>query len=279
MRGMFGLVLVAGIGLAGSAVYMAKGYIGQTQSALEQQQQMLARLGPITQVYVMKTQKNYGDPLTIDDVELVYWPKNSLPEGAFADPAVLFPPGTNQERYVLRTVEKFEPVLAVKITRPGEPPGLTGQLGKGMRAFAIKVDAVSGVSGWVQPGDFVDITWTGSIGGMNSELTRLIESSTKVIAVDQQAGASSSATLARTVIVAATPSQVARLTQAQATGRLTLSLVGAAADAVNELVEVDSKSLLGIAEQEAVVQQEEKRCTIIQTKGGERLQVEIPCTN
>lgn len=279
MRGMFGLVLVAGIGLAGSAVYMAKGYIGQTQSALEQQQQMLARLGPITQVYVMKSQKNYGDPLTIDDVELVYWPKNSLPEGAFADPAVLFPPGTNQERYVLRTVEKFEPVLAVKITRPGEPPGLTGQLGKGMRAFAIKVDAVSGVSGWVQPGDFVDITWTGSIGGMNSELTRLIESSTKVIAVDQQAGASSSATLARTVIVAATPSQVARLTQAQATGRLTLSLVGAAADAVNELVEVDSKSLLGIAEQEAVVQQEEKRCTIIQTKGGERLQVEIPCTN
>lgn len=279
MRGMFGLVLVAGIGLAGAAVYMAKGYIGQTQSALEQQQQMLAKLGPITQVYVLKDQKNYGDPLTIDDVELVYWPKNSLPEGSFNDAAVLFPPGTNQERYVLRTVEKFEPVLAVKITNPGEPPGLTGQLGKGMRAFAIKVDAVSGVSGWVQPGDYVDITWTGTALATGSEFTRLIESSTRVIAVDQQAGASSSATVARTVIVAATPEQVARLAQAQATGRLTLSLVGASADDVAEMVEVDSKSLLGIEEQEVAIQEEVKRCTIRQTKGGERIEVEIPCTN
>ncbi len=279
MRGMFGLVLVAGIGLAGSAVYLAKGYIGQTQSALAQQQQMLAKLGPITQVYVMKDQKNYGEPLTIEDVELVYWPKNSLPEGAFSDAAVLFPPGTNQERYVLRTVEKFEPVLPVKITKPGEPPGLTGQLGKGMRAFAVKVDAVSGVSGWVQPGDFVDITWTGSVNGMGGDLTRLIESSTKVIAVDQQAGASSSATVARTVIVAATPSQVARLTQAQATGRLTLSLVGASADEIDGLVEVDQNSLLGITQEAVVVTEEAKRCTIFQTKGGERVEIEIPCTN
>lgn len=279
MRSMFGLVLVAGVGLAGTAVYLAKGYIGQTQSALEQQQQMLAKLGPITQVYVLKEPKNYGDPLTIDDVELTYWPKNSLPEGAFSDAAVLFPPGTNQERYVLRPVEKFEPVLAVKITNPGEPPGLTGQLGKGMRAFAVKVDAVSGVSGWVQPGDFVDINWTGTVSGMSSELTRLIESSVKVIAVDQQAGASSSATLARTVIIAATPAEVARLTQAQATGRLTLSLVGANADEVDGLVEVDSNSLLGIQEQEVAIKEEAKRCTITQTKGGERVQVEIPCTN
>lgn len=279
MRGMFGLVLVAGIGLAGAAVYMAKGYIGQTQTALQQQQQMLAKLGPITQVYVLKDQKNYGEPLTAEDVELVYWPKNSVPEGAFADPAVLFPPGTNQERYILRTMEKFEPVLQVKITKPGEPPGLTGQLAKGMRAFAIKVDAVSGVSGWVQPGDFVDITWTGSATGMEGEFTRLIESSAAVIAVDQQAGAQSSATVARTVIVAATPEQVARLAQAQATGRLTLSLVGASPDEIDGMVEVNQKSLLGIKDQEVVVQQEQKRCTIKQTKGGERVEVEIPCTN
>lgn len=276
---MFGLVLVAGVGLAGAAVYMAQGYIGQTQTELQRQQQMLAQLGPITQVYVVKSNKNYGEPLTINDVELVYWPKNSLPEGVFSTPEALFPPGDNQERYILRQVDKMEPVLASKVTKPGEPPGLTGQLGKGMRAFAIKVDAVSGVSGWVQPGDFVDITWTGNVRGMDGELTRLIESSARVIAVDQQAGASSSATLARTVIVAATPDQVARLAQAQATGRLTLSLVGASADQIDGLIEVNSKSLLGIVEQEVVVQQQEKRCSIIQTKGGERVEVEIPCTN
>ena len=49
-------------------------------------------------------------------------------------------------------------VLATKVTEPGEPAGLTGALDKGMRAFAIKVEAAD----FLQPGDRVDIYWTGS---------------------------------------------------------------------------------------------------------------------
>ena len=280
MRGMFGLVLVAGIGLAGSAVYLAKGYIGKTQSALEQQQELMAKLGPITQLYVLKAAKNYGDPLTKEDVQLVYWPTNSLPEGAFSAEEVLFPPGNKQERFVLRQMEISEPVLTVKITKPGDPPGLTGQLDKGMRAFAIKVNVESGVAGFLQPGDFIDIYWTGSVDGTNGDLTRLIESSTKIIAVDQQAGASSGTTVARTVTVAATPEQVARLAQAQATGRLALSLVGNAdEEAVAGLVEVDSNALLGIKAQEIVKVEQEKVCTIRKRSAGEVVEIPIPCTN
>lgn len=279
MRAMFGLVLVAGIGLAGTAVYLAKGFIGQTQSALEEQKQLMAKLGPITQVYVLKTPKNYGDALTKDDVQLVYWPKNSLPEGSFDQEELLFPPGNNQERFVLRQMEPSEPVLEVKVTKPGDPPGLTGQLAKGMRAFAIKVNVESGVAGFLQPGDHIDIYWTGSVNGLEGDLTRLIESSTRIIAVDQQAGATSGTTVARTVTVAATPEQVARLAQAQATGRLALSLVGSADEAIDGLVEVDSRALLGIQEQEVVKVEQEKVCSITTRKGGEVQQIPIPCTN
>lgn len=279
MRGMTGLVLIAGVGLAGSAVYMAKGYIGKTQSALEQQQQMMAKIGPITQVYVLKDAKNYGDPLTKDDVELVYWPKNSLPEGSFLEEAVLFPPGTNQERFVLRQMEKMEPVLAVKITKPGDPPGLAGQLEKGMRAFAIKVDVQTGVSGFLQPGDNIDIYWTGSANGMGGDITRLIENKTKIIAVDQQAGASSGATVARTITVAVTPEQVARLAQAQATGRLTLSLVGQNDEELAGEIQVTPNDISGAKPEEVVKVEERKRCTIRTNKGGATEEVEIPCTN
>lgn len=279
MRGMFGLVLVAGVALAGSAVYLAKGYIGQTQSELQQERQLRAQVGPIVQVYVVNKNKNYGEALAPEDVQLVYWPQNSLPEGVFTDEAQLFPTGTKDSRYILRQMDKFEPLLVSKVTNPGEPAGLTGQIAKGMRAFAIKVDVASGVSGFVQPGDRVDVYWTGAVDGLGSELTKSIESSIRIIAVDQQADASAGAVVARTVTVAATPAQVARLAQAQATGRLALSLVGSGDDTVTEAIQVNSRELLNIQQQEVVQVEAEKVCTVIQRNGSERVEVPIPCTN
>jgi pilus assembly protein CpaB len=279
MRGMFGLVLVAGVALAGSAVYMAKGFIGHTQSQLEQERQLREKIGPIVQVYVVKKTKNYGEELKEEDVALVYWPKNSLPDGVFTDAAMLFPTGIKENRFILRQMDKFEPVLATKVTEPGQAAGLTGQIAKGMRAFAIKVDVASGVSGFVQPGDHVDVYWTGAVDGTGGELTRLIESSTRIIAVDQQADAMAGAMVARTVTVAATPEQVARLAQAQATGRLALSLVGSGDDQITDTIEVNSSALLNLKEQEVVQVEAEKVCTIIQRNGSERVEIPIPCTN
>jgi len=177
-------------------------------------------------------------------------------------------------------MEKFEPVLGVKVTEPGQPAGLTGQLARGMRAFAVKVDVASGVSGFVQPGDHVDIYWTGASAGVEGEMTRLIESGVKIIAVDQTAdGGAGGATVARTVTVAASPEEVARLAQAQATGRLALSLVGSGDTTENGMIEVNSKGLLGIADAQVVAVEEEKVCTVRTRKGADVLETAIPCTN
>jgi len=277
---IFGLVLVVGLALAGFAVYMAQGYISQTQTALQQEKALRAKTGPLVEVYVVNKPKNYGEVLTKDDVQLIYWPENALPETIFRNEAGLFPDGGKEPRYVLRQMEKFEPVLAVKVTEPGEPAGLTGQLAKGMRGFAVKVDVASGVSGFVQPGDQVDIYWTGTQSGTGGDITRLIESGVKIIAVDQTAdGGAGGAMVARTVTVAATPEQVARLAQAQATGRLALSLVGSGDDTENGFIEVDSKGLLGIEDAQIVAVEEEKVCTVRTRKGADVLEMPIPCTN
>lgn len=287
MRAVFGLVLIVGVALAGGAVLMAKNYIEQHQAALARERANGQGSVPTVPVFVAAEQLVYGQRLTKDKVRLINWPQNALPEGVFTDGAVLFPSDTDKDaRFVLRTMEANEPLLTVKITEPGQDAGITSRLEKGMRAFAIRVDVASGVSGFLRPGDHVDVYWSGKPPSgrrddQRGEVTRLIQTNIELIAVDQSAGTGSAeATIARTVTVTARPEQVAALAQAQSTGRLSLALVGTEDDTVASLVEVDQRTLLGIAEVEAPVRAEEERiCTIRNRRGAEVVEIPIPCTD
>lgn len=288
MRVVFGLVLILGLGLAGFAVYMAKTYIQSYQAQLELERNNRGPAIDLVDVYVATEKLEYGQRLLKKHVEKIAFPKSSLPEGVFKTEEDLFPEGESKPRTVLRSIEAREAVLAVKVTGPGEEAGITSQLQRGMRAFAIKVDVSSGVSGFLRPGDRVDVYWTGQVDidngerrGAMSEVTKLIETGVRLIAVDQVAnGDTTEAIIARTVTVSVRPHQVAALAQAQSTGRLSLSLVGAEDDSVAEAIEVDQRSLLGIAELE--IPQEAPReeiCTIKTRRGGEVISTPIPCTN
>ena len=109
------------------------------------------------------------------------------------------------------------------------------------------------------------------------------ETGVKLIAVDQSAyGDKTATTIARTVTVSAKPQQVAALAQAQSTGRLSLALVGSGDTSEVGPVEVDQMSLLGLEapEEEKIVEVEkEEVCTIRTRKGGEMIEIPIPCTN
>ncbi|OIQ74866.1 hypothetical protein GALL_434750 [mine drainage metagenome] len=215
---------------------------------------------------------------------MIAWPKDALPKTAFTDPAVLFPAGDNKARIVLRATDQFEPILSSAVTKPGEDAGITTLLAKGMRAFAIRVDVASGVSGFLRPSDHVDIYWTGNGGGATGDVTRLIEPGVNVIAVDQTSSNSQTTAtiIARTITVEATPQQVATLAQAQATGKLSMSLVGNNDSSVASAVEVDSNRLLGIqakAIAPAAAVEAPKVCTIRQRNGDKVTEVPIPCTN
>jgi pilus assembly protein CpaB len=288
MRTVFGLVLIVGLGLAGLAVYMARNYISAYQFALAKERANSARIVETTEVAVATRALKYGDVLKKDDVELVQFPTKSLPEGVFTDLATLFPEGESPEdtrRIILRAIEPKEAVLAVKMTNPGQSGGITTQLEEGMRAFAIRVDVTSGVSGFLRPGDRVDVFWTGRVRGPNGamdEVTKLIGRNVRLIAVDQIADSGSTGTMiARTVTVASLPEDVARLAQAQSTGRLSLALVGATDTTLAGAVEVDQDSLLGIQvasqEVERVPEPQEKVCTIKTRRGAQVVEIPIPC--
>ena len=284
MRAVFALVLIVGMGLAGVAVYMIQGYMADLEGALQNERAFNAKAGKLVEVFVFAKPKKYGEPLAEDDVVAIYWPEKNLPETIYRDKAALFPENAPGPRYIMRTTEAYEPVLASRVTEPGQLSNLTTKLEKGKRAFAIKVGTNSGISNFVKPDDYIDILWSGNVSGVEGGITRQIESAILVIAVDNaiNEGQVSSDTVAQTVTVAATPEQVARLAQAQATGKLTLSLAANASEVVEGTVETDTNTMLGIEEvvvAPEVVVQEKKKCFAKQRSGGQVVEtdVEIPC--
>lgn len=290
MRMVFGLVLIVGLGLAGFAVYMAKDFISSSQAEANRLQAIADSMVETVSVFVVKRQIKYGERLSKEDVQLIQWPINSLPEGIYTFPAAetedgepgedLFPKGSDRVRSVLRTMELNEPVLAIKVTAPGRDAGITSRLTTGMRAFTIKVDASSGVSGFLRPGHQVDVYWTGSPPNADIEgnITKLIETGMRLIAIDQSANDDiGDATVARTVTVEATPQQVASLAQAQGSGRLSLSLLGTGDASEVGAIEITQNDLLGIQAQTVVAEEEERLCYSSERREGERVKIEIPC--
>lgn len=290
MRLVFGLVLLLGIGLAGFAVYMAQDYIAQAQADRDRLAAEQANAPKLVDVVVANKPLKYGDRFTRADLEVIKVQEGKVPEGAFSvvvaqqggDPAIVpvFFEGETRPRAALRSYEPFEPILGKKITEPGVDAGINANLTNGMRAFAINVDVTSGVSGFLRPGDRVDVYWGGQINGQDT--SKLIEEAVRLIAIDQSADAdrSEETAIARTVTIEGTPQQVAALALAQQTGRLTLSLVGSNDTGEVGALSVDRNTLLGITQEVAApVAAPEKVCTIRTNKGGESVETVIPCAD
>ena len=290
MRAVFGLVMIVGMGLAGFAVYMVNGYVSEMQVALDIERQRAAEAVPTVAVYAVTRQMKYGETLTSEDVVLIQYAEPHLPEGVFRTEEALFPEGDEELRVVTRAMEINEPVLAVKVTEPGDIAGITSLLSVGMRAFTISVDVQSGVSGFLRPGDRVDVYWSGNLqtaGGENANITQLILASVELIAIDQTSEANrSDAAIARTVTVQVSPANVAALAQASATGKLSLALVGAGDTETIASIAIDQKTLLGVVEapelvvQAPVIVEVVEKCFVKQRDAnGARVNtdIEIPC--
>lgn len=291
MKGVFGLVLVAGLGLAGTSVWMVRGHFEEQSRILAAQRAAIAAVTPTVEVYAVTRAIGYGERITPEDVQLIEYAEPFLPEGVFRTEEELFPEGTEELRTVLRPMEPNEPVLAIKVTGPGEDAGITSRLAAGMRAFTISVDATTGVSGFLRPGDRVDVYWSGEVseGGQPSrQVTQLIESGLTIVGIDQSADDTVTASQpADTVTVQVSPQQVANLAQAQSTGSLSLSLVGHDDDTTASAIEVDQMSLLGLEPPpvevaEVVVEPEPpppppRVCTVRTRRGAEVVETPVDC--
>ena len=129
-----------------------------------------------------------------------------------------------------------EPIITTKIVKPGERGFLAAVLHRGMRAVSVPVDATADVSGFVLPGDRVDLLVTlplpqdgGGAAGNPHRAAETVLRNLRVIAVDQQPDNKGQPVLARTVTFEVTPKESEIVAVAGDIGKLSLSLCSLAA--------------------------------------------------
>jgi pilus assembly protein CpaB len=200
------------------AVYLANAYIGRTD------QKVAALQTGTTKVAVAAIPLDYGTELTPDKVKFVDYPSSSLPVGIFSNYNQLAP--TGKKRVVLRPIAVNEPIMATKLAGEGLGPSISYLLPDGMRAAAVRINDVSGVAGFIQPMDTVDVLITRSLpGAENRQVTDVLLQAVKVIAIDQNAqGADGKPIVAKTATLEVNPTDAQKLALAQQVGQLSLVL-------------------------------------------------------
>ena len=182
--------------------------------------------GPKTvRLLVAKQALSYGATIQRRNLQWVEWPKSAVPPGSFTSVEALLGEKRDQRRIVLRSIEPGELVLEGKITKFSESPRMSMNLGAGMRAVTISIDAVSGVAGYIAVGDRVDILLTRTQQGQL--VSSVILQDITVIAVDRRANSETiRARLGNTVTVEVDTAQAQKLALARQVGKLSLALRG-----------------------------------------------------
>jgi len=212
---MIALGIAIALGLF--AVYIANIYIGGRQKQVE--------LGGTTKVAVAALPMGYGTELTPDKVRFVDYPNASIPPGSFTNAVQLMPAG--QKRFALLPMGVNEPILAAKISAPGVGASIAALLPDGMRAATVRIDDVSGVAGFIQPNDSVDVLITRQIQGAQTaaQVTDVLLQNARVIAIDQEAkNSDGTPKVARTATLQVTPLDAQKLALGQQSGSLSLVL-------------------------------------------------------
>jgi pilus assembly protein CpaB len=210
------IALAGAIVLGLVAVFIANSYLNHAQQKAYQ--------GATTKVAVAAAPLAYGTEITPDKVRFVDYPNTSIPPGAFTDPKQIISP--NAQRVALMPIAVNEPILTDKISGVGQGASIAALLPAGMRAASVRINDVSGVAGFIQPNDSVDVLITRQLPGEgNTQVTDVLLQNIRVIAIDQQAkNSDGTPKVARTATLQVSPIDAQKLALAQQVGDLSLVL-------------------------------------------------------
>ena len=278
MRAVFGLVLLLGMGLAGFAVYMVNQYLDTQSVALERERQRSANVVATVDIYSPSRDMTYGELLTAEDVKVIKYARDYLPEGVFLTEEDLFPEGLNVPRVVKIPIRVNEPILAAKVTAAGAPQGITALLDPGMRAFPLPDQMTVAFRGELRNSDVIDLYWVGSVGG-GRDISRLVKSRLEIIAIEEPDENGNGG--GRGVVVQVSQADFADLQVLRSAGSLSLTPVGRSDfEESDTTIETNIQDVLGIEETVIIapeIIEEEAKCFVSQGFGINAVQIEIEC--
>ena len=203
------------------AVFLANTYF----SGFEEKEARAAKEEQMARIVVATQPLAFGAPLTTDNIKLVNWPQNSVPPGAFRE----IPAALRDGRVALRPIAVGEPILAERVSGADGRASISYNLPEDMRAVSIPVSAIAGVSGFVTPGDVVDVPLTRQIPGDGADdgdkMTDVIMENVQVLAIDQMANdKATNPKVGKTAVVMVDLFGAQKLVLARETGTLSLAL-------------------------------------------------------
>ena len=199
------IFLFVAIALAGAAFFVTMNLTKEepkTTQPIIAETKVVVKEVPTVDVFVARQDITIGTEVTRAMLDVQPWPKHLLlPDFVVVegDPSS----AGSIDKMVARTpFQKGEVVMRSKLANPKDPSFLAAALPKDMRAVTIQADPISGVSGFVFPGDRVDILITHQVNtgtqqqsdekgkasvSTGEPVTEVLLTNTKVLAVNQRA--------------------------------------------------------------------------------------------
>jgi len=168
-----GNVFLVAILVGAVAAAMVVGHVRNLQREIEAIRNSGSR--PTIDVVVAADQIPIGSRVEANQVKLVAWPIEAQPEGtARATKDVL-------GSIARTTIERNQPILQADLVAQGA--GLLPlMIPEGMRGMSVRVDNVTGVSGFITPLSHVDVLIAGAPEGEQDQRSKVVLQNVKVLA-------------------------------------------------------------------------------------------------
>ncbi|MGO8955529.1 MAG: Flp pilus assembly protein CpaB [Rhodomicrobium sp.] len=206
---------------------------------------------PTKSVLVAARDLKAGEKLAAGSVREADWPADLLPKGAYTSRTALFSGG--EEPTLSAAITENEPIVAQRLLN-GFDSGLAGHLNNGMRALTIRVNEASGVGGFAQPEDRVDVLMTQTerlaevSGGLPHAYTKTLVKNVRILAADQQTQRRQQTQPPKTVTLEVSEEDAKKLTLGGTIAQLSLTLSKGESSQVKDRP-IDSREIAALDEQ------------------------------
>ena len=187
-----------------------------------------------TQVLVANKTIPTGFFLKRDDLEWQSWPDNNVNVNYIQKSSENS--GDNQIQEIVGSVAKLpivagEPIISGQVVKPGSQGFMAAVLSPGNRAVSININSKSGISGFVFPGDMVDILLTHEVQfeengePVPSQVTETVMKDIRVLAIDTlMNNETNTPAIGKIATFEVTPKQAEKIALISRMGEISLSL-------------------------------------------------------
>ena len=266
------IILLIAIGIGYLAAVLVSRYIETQTDRLERK--VAKEKMELAKTVVASKEIPIATKIMPEDLKIIDWPKEGIPKDAFSQIEDL------KGRITRIKIFEGELIIEGKLVPKGGMPGLPALIPKGERAVAMKVSEVSGIAGFIHPGDLVDVISV-ITRGTKEWMCKTILQNVKVLGVGTEIEETPGKKPKRvdTVTLLLSPQDVEKLALAAEAGELRLALRSRLDQEVKEIPGVTLTKLTTMKEKkEKPVKRLVKKMVKIEVIKGKEMEIkEFSC--